>query len=131
MAVVYKTVTLPNAIVGVPYEAAIGMTVAGAVTAFALSTGTLPPGLAVSSATDARIVGTPTSALNPAWVNNENGTGSSFAPNQFNFTLTANDGGGAVVSGTYTILVFGSENDGLSTANFATPGAMALMRKLN
>ena len=79
MTVVYKTVAFPAAVLGVPYEAAIGVTEAGTLTGVAVSTGALPTGVTVSSTTDARLVGTPT----------ETGT--------YTFTLTVNDGSGAVV----------------------------------
>lgn len=113
MTVVYKTASLPLGFVGVPYEAAVGMTVAGAVSGFALSTGTLPPGVAVSSASDARLVGTPTQA------------------GVYTFKVTANDGGGAVVSSFLTITIYDAPGDEKSTADLATPTAVATHRRLN
>lgn len=124
MTVVYKTVNFPDAILGVPYEAAIGLTAAAAVTAIAVSTGALPPGITVSSTTDPRLVGTPTTTLNPSWTD-----ASSFQPNVFTFTITANDGA-AVVSSSYTITVLGTEGDLEHQGVVATPAAALAQLKL-
>lgn len=112
MAIVYKTVTLPPAFLGVPYEAAIGVTAAAAVTAVSVNGGALPAGLTISSITDMRVVGTPT------------------VTGRFAFTVTGNDGG-AVTSPSYALTVYGAVGDEKLTAEFDTPTAVNAKRKLN
>lgn len=112
MTLVWKTATLPPACLGVVYEAGLGVTSAGAVTAIAVSTGALPAGITVSSTTDPRLVGTPT------------------VTGTFTFTLTGSDSG-AVVSPSYTLVVFGTLGDDETVAQGLTPTAMNAQRKLN
>lgn len=82
-----KTQSLPNAQVGVPYEAGIAATGnATAVTAVSVTSGALPPGLSIQ-ASDIRVTGTPT----------KSGT--------FTFKVTLTDTAGAVQSGNLTISV--------------------------
>lgn len=85
--ITYKTVKFPDGFVDVPYEAGIAVNgAATAITAGAVATGSLPPGLAVS-ADFVRITGTPTAA----------GT--------YTFTLSLTDTAGAATSGSYTITI--------------------------
>jgi hypothetical protein len=112
MAIVWKTVTLPPAFLGVPYEAGLAMTAGAAVTAIGVNTGALPAGVTVSTSTDPRLVGTPT------------------VTGRFTFTLTANDGG-AQVSPSYSLTVYGAVGDEKSTGEFDTPSAVNAKRKLN
>jgi large repetitive protein len=107
---VYKTTAFPPAILGVPYEAGVAMALAaaGTLSGLAVSTGALPGGITVSSTTDPRLIGTPT------------------ATGTFTFTLTANDGGGAVVSSSYSITVYGTEGDFEKTAASDTPAAASV-----
>jgi phage baseplate assembly protein gpV len=84
--IVYTTTKFNPGFVGVPYEEAIGYTGATQVTAAAVNSGSLPPGLSVN-ADHTRITGTPTTA------------------GLFTFTLTMTDTGGAVVSGSYSIRI--------------------------
>lgn len=112
MAIVYKTVLLPPAFLGVPYEAGIAMTAAAAVTGIALSTGALPAGVTVSSTTDPRLVGLPT------------------VTGTFTFTLTATDGG-VLVSPSYTLTVYGALDDLYDIGSLDTPTMAALQRRLN
>jgi Putative Ig domain len=84
--IVYTTVAFPTGFKGIPYEAAVGYTGSTPVTASSVSTGALPTGL-IFNADHTRITGTP-SALG-----------------LFTFTLSMTDTGGAVVSGSYTILI--------------------------
>jgi large repetitive protein len=61
--IVIKTQNLPAATVGETYEAGIAYSGnAAALSGFSVTSGSLPPGLAVSSATDPRILGTPTTS---------------------------------------------------------------------
>lgn len=88
---------LPNAYVGEPY--AIGVPYKSAATVFtaqSVSTGALPTGLAldaVAAPGSLRISGTPTAA------------------GVYTFQLSGTDTAGAVVSPTYTITVYTSEED--------------------
>lgn len=82
-----KTQTLPVAYVGETYEGSIAHNAsATAITACAVATGSLPPGLSIA-ADFVRITGTPTHA------------------GSYSFTLTLTDTAGAVTSGTLTIVV--------------------------
>jgi Putative Ig domain len=85
--ITWRTTVLPSAIRGAPYEA--GLAVTGNATAFSnatVSTGSLPPGLALS-ADFVRITGTPTT----------NGS--------YTFAVTLTDTAGGVASGSFTIVV--------------------------
>lgn len=84
-----RTVTFPNAMVGVPYEAAIAYQGnATALTASAVASGALPPGLVLDVALPfTRIVGIPTT------------------DGLFTFTVSLTDTAGAVTSGPLTIRV--------------------------
>lgn len=85
--IVFRTVSLPAAQVGVPYEAGIAETgAATAITAGTVSTGALPNGLALS-ADYVRITGTPTKA------------------GVYSFKVTLTDTAGAVASPSYAISV--------------------------
>lgn len=85
--IVYTSTVFPNAVVGVAYEAAIGIkSFASAVTAASVSSGSLPPGLSIN-ADHSRITGTPTKL------------------GKFTFSLSTTDTAGAAVSGNYTITV--------------------------
>jgi hypothetical protein len=109
MALVWKTVALPAAVLGVPYEAGLAMalTAAGTLSGLAVSTGALPAGITVSTTTDPRLVGTPT------------------ATGTFTVAFTANDGSGAVVSSSYTLVVYGTEGDYEKVASSDLPAAAA------
>lgn len=88
--ITWRTISLPDAVAGVPYEA--GLAESGSLTAVTncvVATGALPTGLAIS-ADFVRITGTP------------KGTG---AGKTFTFTLTMTDTAGGVTSGTLTIAV--------------------------
>lgn len=112
---VWKTASLPIGFLGAPYEAglAVAMAAAGTLSGVAVSTGSLPPGLTVSTTTDPRIIGTPT------------------ASGVFPVKFTANDGGGAVVSGQLSITIYGAPGDEKLTGDFETPTLGAAKRKLN
>jgi hypothetical protein len=89
--IVWKTASLPEAVVGVPYEAGLAETgSATAVTACTVATGSLPPGLVVNASDHVRITGTP------------QGAGSN---KTYTFTLTMTDTAGGVTSGSLSILV--------------------------
>ena len=97
---------MPDAILGVPYEASLAVhaasgALAGAISAISVSSGALPDGL--SAATDKlRITGTPT------------------ATGLFTFKISLTDSPDTVVeSGTFTILVrdVANADTGLSAAN--------------
>ena len=95
--IVIKTVNLPAAIVGEPYEAAIAYSgTASALSGFSVTSGSLPPGLAVSSATDPRILGTPT------------------ARGTYTFKVTLTDTAGGVQSSTLSIVTTFAGTDDLS-----------------
>lgn len=103
--IVYTSTAFPDAVIGVAYEAAIGIkSSASVVSAASVSTGALPTGLSVN-ADHSRITGTPT------------------ATGVFTFTLSTTDSAGAVVSGTYTITVVNDPrvvNEDLDDAPVAT-----------
>lgn len=85
--IAWKTVSLPNAIVGEAYEAGLAHNAAAtAITASAVVTGSLPPGI-VLNGDFVRLTGTPTKA----------GT--------YAFTLSLTDSAGAVTSGSLSIVV--------------------------
>lgn len=85
--IVYKTVAFPDGFVGLAYEAGIAeISAATAITAGAVATGALPPGLTVN-ADHVRITGIPTSG------------------GLYTFTLSLTDTAGAATSGTYTIYI--------------------------
>ncbi len=77
--------TLPNATLGTPYNQTITATGGTAPYTFAVTSGTLPPGLTL--ATNGTLSGKPTSA------------------GSFTFTVTATDHGGATGSQAYTLVV--------------------------
>jgi hypothetical protein len=90
--IAYTTVNLPNAYLGVAYEAGVAYKgAASAVTAQSVASGALPGGLALDTFASApgslRISGTPT------------------ALGVFTFTLSVTDTAGAAVSSSYTITV--------------------------
>lgn len=91
--IVWKTVSLPDAIVGVPYEAGLATTAAATlVTACGVNTGALPPGLVANATDHVRITGT-VKGVNAA------------LPKTYTFTLSMTDTAGAVISPSYTITV--------------------------
>ena len=94
--IVIDTVALPDAVVWVPYEAAIAYHGnATALSAMSVSAGSLPPGLVVDSALPfCRITGTPTAA----------GT--------FTFRVSLTDTAGVTQSPQYTIRVNTANIDG-------------------
>lgn len=103
--IVYTTVTLPPAQIGVPYEASVAYKgAATAVTAQSVVAGTvltgLPAGLALDTNGAApgslRISGTPTGLAS-------SGNTPLSGEGNYTFTVSATDTGGAVVSGTLTI----------------------------
>ena len=94
--ITWRTASLPDAYAGIPYEAGLAETGAlTAVTASAVVTGALPPGLALS-ADFVRITGTPKGS----------GIGQLYT-----FTISLTDTAGPVTSGTLTIRVRGLHND--------------------
>lgn len=94
--ITWRTATLPDAIVGVAYEAGLAETGSlTAVTACTVASGSLPPGLAIS-ADKVRITGT-VKGVNAA------------LPKTYTFTLTMTDTAGGVTSGTLTITVRAAE----------------------
>ena len=145
----YATVAFPFAVLGVPYEAGIAIKSAATaisalavatVTASGLTASTLPAGtawrwtglLTASSTTDPRLIGTPTTTLNPAWtVAQASGTPASVNSNVFLFAITCTDTAGTLVSGTYSLTVYGTLTDAYRAGVFDTPGARALERRLN
>ena len=111
--IVYTTVTLPPAFLGVAYEAAVAYkSAATVITAQSIVAGTvlngLPAGLALDTVGAApgslRISGTPTGAASTG-----NTPKSGVGP--YTFTVSATDTAGAVVSGTLTITVYESPQD--------------------
>jgi Putative Ig domain len=61
--IVWKTTTLPDAIVGVAYEAGLAVTGnAAAISAASATSGTLPAGIVCNSTDKVRLTGTPTTA---------------------------------------------------------------------
>lgn len=101
-SIVWKTVTLPDGIAGVPYEAGIAVTgAAGAITALALkgASGALPAGIVCNSSDHVRMTGTPTT------------------PGTYTFKLTITESAGAVDSGTLSIRV--RDVDNADTADLA------------
>jgi hypothetical protein len=114
--IVYTTVNLPPAFLGMAYEAAIAYkAAASAVTAQGATAGTnttgLPAGLALDTNASApgslRITGTPTGAASTP-----QGSGvATSGPGAYTFAVTATDSGGAVVSSAYTINVYSSFTD--------------------
>jgi hypothetical protein len=88
--IVWKTASLPDATAGVAYEAGLAHNSSvTAVTNCTVTTGSLPPGLAIN-ADHVRITGTPTGA----------GVGKTYT-----CTLTMTDTAGGVVSGSLSIAV--------------------------
>jgi hypothetical protein len=110
--IVYTTVNLPAAFVGVPYEASIGYKSAATVfTAQSIVAGTvlngLPAGLAmdtVSNPGSLRISGTPTGAAS-------GGNTPKSGVGTYTFTVSGTDTAGAVVSGTLSIQLCQSPQD--------------------
>jgi hypothetical protein len=91
--ITWKTVTLPNATVGVPYEA--GLAESGALTAItagSVTSGSLPPGITLA-ADFIRLQGTPTHAAS------------------YSFKVTLTDTAGAVQSPQLTLKVVQAAND--------------------
>lgn len=94
--ITWRTTALPDATVGVAYEAGLAETGSlTAVTACTVATGSLPPGLSIS-ADFVRITGT-VKGVNAA------------LPKTYTFTLTMTDTAGGVTSGSLTITVRGAE----------------------
>jgi Putative Ig domain len=86
--ITWKTTALPDAILGVPYQAGLGFTGnATAVTAGSATAGSLPTGLVVNASDHVRVTGTPT------------------AIGTFTFTLSLTDTAGAVASSSMSIRV--------------------------
>lgn len=110
--IVFTTVNLPPAFLGLAYEAAVAYKSAATVfTAQSIvQTGSLsglPAGLAldaVSSPGSLRITGTPTGAASA-------GNTPLSGDNSYTFQVSGTDTGGAVTSGTYTIQVFSGPDD--------------------
>jgi len=100
-------VTLPNGVVGVPYNQIVSGSGGTAPYAFSVSSGTLPPGLILNSATGA-ITGSPTT------------------PGTFTFTITATDANGCSGSRLYTIGIASSPTCPVITLSPATlpPGML-------
>lgn len=91
--ITWRSTAFPEAQVGVAYEAGLAETGSlTAVTACAVTTGALPPGLAIN-ADHVRITGTPTTA------------------GHYVFTLTMTDTAGGVVSPSFSIDVVYATND--------------------
>lgn len=94
--IVWKTTSLPDATVGVAYEAGLAETGSlTAVTNCVVATGALPPGLAIN-ADHVRITGT-VKGVNAA------------LPKTYTFTLTMTDTAGGVTSSSLTITVRAAE----------------------
>jgi hypothetical protein len=88
--ITWRTASLPDATAGAPYEAGLAATGAlSAVTASAIVSGSLPPGLSLS-ADHVRVTGTPSGA----------GIDKTYA-----CTISQTDTAGAVTSGSLTITV--------------------------
>jgi Putative Ig domain len=89
--IVIDSIVLPDGVVGVPYEAAIAYHGnATALSASSITSGQLPPHLALDSALPfARVRGTPKSSDVGTWT----------------FKVTLTDTAGAVQSGNYTITI--------------------------
>jgi hypothetical protein len=108
--IVYDTVALPPAFLGVAYEAAVGYHGAASALTAASATG-LPTGLSLVHSTFAescsvRITGTPTAAGANAAV-----------------VITLTDSAGAAESGDYSITVYGAPNDMSYLESLASTGA--------
>jgi hypothetical protein len=111
--IVYTTVALPPAYLGVPYEASIGYKAAATpVTAQSIVAGGaltgLPAGLALDTVGAApgslRISGTPVGTAS-------SGNTPKSGLGAYTFTVSATDTAGAVVSGTYTLNLLQSPQD--------------------
>ena len=88
--ITWRTVSLPDAIAGVPYEAGLAETGSlTAVTNCTVASGSLPPGLSIA-ADHVRITGTPAGAG---------------IDKKYTCTLTMTDTAGGVTSGSLTITV--------------------------
>lgn len=86
--ITWKTTALPDAILGVPYQAGLAFTGnATAVTAGAVTAGALPTGLVVNASDHVRITGTPT------------------VKGLFTVTISLTDTAGAVASSSMTLRV--------------------------
>jgi hypothetical protein len=110
--ITWRTASLPDAIVGVAYEAGLaGTGSVTAVTACTVATGSLPPGLSVS-ADKVRITGT-VKGVNAA------------LPKTYTFTLTMTDTAGGVTSGSLSITVRAAQ--GRADTPFSTLPVVAQM----
>lgn len=90
--IVWSTTTLPDAVIGAAYEGSFAVTGnASAITAATVSSGSLPPGLAID-ADQVRITGTPT------------------AKGTYTFQITLTDTAGSVQSGQFTIVCRYADN---------------------
>lgn len=113
--IVWKTVSLPDAVAGVPYEA--GLAESGSLTAVTncvVASGSLPTGLSIN-ADFVRITGTP------------KGTGSG---KTFTFTLTMTDTAGGVTSGPLTITVRGAGDAQGKDKTFSSMPVVAQMASM-
>lgn len=120
--IVFTTVNLPPAYLGVAYEAAFAYkSAASAVTAQAIVAGTvltgLPAGLALdtfaSKPGSLRVTGTPTGAAS-------SGNTPLSGVGAYTFTVSVTDTAGNTVSGTYTINLYYSPDDLLITGGRGT-----------
>jgi len=113
--ITWRTVSLPDATAGVPYEAGLAETgAATAITACTVATGSLPPGLSIT-ADKVRISGTPKGA----------GIGQTYT-----FTLTMTDTAGAVTSGSLSITVRGASDVAGKDKPFSTLPVVSQMASM-
>lgn len=104
--IVFTLATPPPAVLGVTYECGVSIKgMATAVTANSIQSGALPAGITLTAAPEMRLTGVPT------------------VTGTFTFTVSATDGAGAVVSGAYTLIVYGFEGDDGFTGRVRTPAA--------
>lgn len=111
--IVWKTTKLPDAILGVPYQAGLATTGATtAITAGSVSAGALPAGLVVDATDHVRVTGTPT------------------AKGVFTATITLTDTAGAVASSSMTLRVRDVTHDDVNSLSAAdkVAGDLAKLR---
>lgn len=102
--IVIQTQKLPTGFINVGYEAGLATTGnASAITAHAIASGALPPGLAVNATDHLRITGTPTSA------------------GKFTFTISLTDTAGTTTSPSLTIIIVSAGKSPLTDGNFPVP----------
>lgn len=113
--ITWRTVSLPDAVAGVPYEAGLAETGSlTAVTACVVATGSLPPGLSIN-ADHVRVTGTPTGAG---------------IDKTYTCTITMTDTAGGVTSGSLSITVRAAADNAGADRPFSTLPVVAQMASM-